>query len=70
MHKLTHIVPLTTTPEQAQISNFQVKLEFTSTVIDRLLLVDRQAAWKIVPGEGTDTDTDLTGTSITDVTLL
>jgi hypothetical protein len=70
MRKLTHIVTLTTNPEQAQISNFQVKLEFTTSVIDRLLLADRQAAWKIVPGEGTDTDIDTTGTSITDVTLL
>lgn len=70
MRKLTHIVPLTTKPEQAQISNFQVKLEFTSSVIDRLLLADRQAAWKIVPGEGTDTDLDVTGGIIDDIPLL
>ncbi|HNZ49032.1 MAG TPA: hypothetical protein PLZ53_04335 [Candidatus Hydrogenedentes bacterium] len=66
MRKLTHIKVLTETPEQAQISNFQVKLEFTSSVIDRLLLADRQVAWKIIPGQGTDTDTDITGTDIPD----
>ncbi|HDP35601.1 MAG TPA: hypothetical protein ENN29_10880 [Candidatus Hydrogenedentes bacterium] len=56
MRTFKHLCPVTKTPEQAQISNFQVKLEFTTAVIDRLLLVDRQSPWKIVPGGSTDID--------------
>lgn len=55
MHTSKHVRPISQSPEHAQISNFQIKLEFTSAAIDRLLLADRQSAWKIVPGEGTDT---------------
>ncbi len=63
MRIFKHVVTITQGPEQAQISNFQIKLEFTTAVIDRLLLADRQSAWKIVPGAGTDTTgTDTTGT--------
>ena len=63
MNTFKHLAPVTQRPEHAQISNFQIKLEFTTAVVDRLLLADRQSAWKIVPGSGTDTDTD-TGTDI------
>ncbi len=65
MQPLKHVRLISQTPEHAQISNFQIKLEFTSSVIDRLLLTPRQQPWKIVPGEGTDTtddiDTDIPG---------
>ena len=56
MRTFKHVRPTTQRPEQAQISNFQIKLEFTTAVIDRLLLVDRQRHWKIVPGDGTTVD--------------
>ncbi len=55
MHGFKHIHPISEAPEQAQ-SNFQIKLEFTTAVFDRLLLVPRQQPWKIVPGDGTDVD--------------
>ena len=63
MRTFKHLRPATQTPEQAQISNFQVKLDFTTDVIDRLLLVDRQRHWKIVPGGGTGID-DITDIDI------
>lgn len=60
MRTLKHVRLVTQTPEQAQISNFQVKLDFTTAVIDRLLLMDRQSPWKLVPGGGiTDTVDDI-----------
>ncbi len=58
MQTSRHLRLISQKPEQAQISNFQVKLEFITAAVDRLLLVPRQQPWKIVPGEGTDTDTD------------
>ncbi len=57
MYIFKHLSPVSQRPEHAQISNFQIKLEFTTSVIDRLLLADRQSAWKIVPGTGIGTDT-------------
>ena len=68
MHIFKHLSLVTQRPEHAQISNFQIKLEFTTAVIDRLLLADRQSAWQIVPGTGTDTGTGTgtdTGTTVT-----
>ncbi|HOC68947.1 MAG TPA: hypothetical protein PLL36_03600 [Candidatus Hydrogenedentes bacterium] len=69
MRLFKHLSPVTQRPGHAQISNFQIKLEFTTAVIDRLLLADRQSAWKIVPGAGTDTtDTGTdTGTDVTGI---
>lgn len=70
MRLFKHLLPVTQRPGHAQISNFQVKLDFTTAVIDRLLLADRQSAWKIVPGAGTDTDTGTdtgTGTDVTGI---
>ncbi len=61
MRTFKHVNLLTKTPEQAQISNFQVKLEFTTAFIDRLLLADRQRHWKVVPGTGVDIDDGLDG---------
>jgi hypothetical protein len=58
MRTFKHVRLVTKTPEQAQISNFQVKLEFTTAVVDRLLLADRQSPWKIVPGGTIIDDTD------------
>lgn len=54
MKHLKHITGLTKNPESAQISNFQIFLEWVTAVIDRLLLAERQSAWKIVPGPGID----------------
>jgi hypothetical protein len=65
MYIFKHLSPVTQRPEHAQISNFQIKLEFTTSVIDRLLLADRQSAWKLIPGAGTDTNTTDTTTDIT-----
>ena len=68
MRQRKHLRLLSRTPEIAQ-SNFQVKLESTTQIIDRLLLADRQAPWKAVGGEGDDdTDDDTTdGTTDTEV---
>jgi len=68
MRLLKHLSLVTQRPEHAQISNFQIKLEFTTAVIDRLLLADRQSAWKIIPGAGTGTGTDTGTDTITDIT--
>ncbi len=59
MRTLKHVRPVTRKPEQAQVSNFQIKLDFTTSVIDRLLLVDRQRHWKAVPGPGNGIDNDI-----------
>ena len=52
--KRAHIRCMSKTPSVAQ-SNFQVKLESTTEIIDRLLLVDRQIPWKAVGSGGTGT---------------
>jgi len=67
MRTFKHVRLVTQTPEQAQISNFQVKLDFTTSVIDRLLLVNRQSPWKIVPGGGITDDLDDIDTGGVDV---
>jgi len=73
MKKNRHISPLTKTPFLAQISNFQIKLQATTDIIDRLLLVPRQAPWKATgPTEettGTNTNVDI-GTTIGGITGL
>lgn len=46
MEKKRHIKNLTHRPSRAQISNFQIKLQATTDIIDRLLLAHRQAPWK------------------------
>ncbi len=51
-----HLKLITQTPEYAQLSNFQIKLETTTDMIDRLLLVPRQAPWKAIGIEGDDDD--------------
>ena len=58
MYTLKHVRPVTKMPEQAQISNFQVKLDFVTSVVDRLLMANRQGPWKIVPGGGITDDLD------------
>jgi len=60
MENFKHLRAISQTPAVAQ-SNLQVKLEGTTLIIDRLLLVDRQAPWKVTgptDGDGTDTGTD------------
>jgi len=64
-----HLRSVTQSPELAQISNFQAKLESTTAIIDRLLLAGRQSPWKATgpsgDGTGTDTGTDTgTGTEL------
>jgi hypothetical protein len=56
MKPFQHIHGLTKTPPVAQ-SNFVIKLDTTTAMIDRLLLVPRQIPWKAI-GTGSDTDTD------------
>lgn len=58
-----HIVTISRAPERAAISNFQAKLEATTSIIDRLLLAGRQAPWKATgpSGGGTGSSTG-TGT--------
>jgi hypothetical protein len=56
MHREKHLLLITRAPEKAQ-SNLQIKLEGTTAIIDRLLLVDRQAPWKATgPSDGDGTD--------------
>jgi len=57
--KQVHFRHITRTPERAQLSNFQAKLESTTAIIDRLLLGGRQAPWKASgpTGDGGGTDT-------------
>ncbi len=54
-----HLNLISRSPRCAQISNFQIKLESTTEIIDRLLLVPRQQPWKATgpSGNGTDTTT-------------
>lgn len=63
MEKKRHIKNLTHRPSRAQISNFQIKLQATTDIIDRLLLAHRQAPWKATgPSEEiTETETGTTG---------
>jgi hypothetical protein len=66
MRNFKHLAPVAQRPEHAQISNFQILLEWTTAVIDRLLMADRQSDWKIVPGTGgTGTTATGGGTTIT-----
>lgn len=57
-----HLKVVSKTPLIAQ-SNFGIKLENTTEIIDRLLLVPRQAPWKAIGtgsgGGDIDTDTDV-----------
>jgi hypothetical protein len=50
---------------QPAVTNFTVKLEATTDIIDRLLLVPRQAPWKATGPSGTSTDTGTTDTGTT-----
>lgn len=66
MKREWHCKAVTRMRGAAQASNYIVKLEATTQIIDRLLLVPRQAPWKSTgpTGEGTtDTGTD-TGTDV------
>lgn len=65
-----HLLNISRTPDSAQISNFQAKLESTTAIIDRLLLAGRQQPWKATgpSGDGTGTDTTGTDTTGTDTT--
>jgi hypothetical protein len=71
MKREHHVRLVSKRPSAAQISNFQIKLESTTDIIDRLLLAPRQAPWKATgpSGNGTDTGTDTT-TDITTTTEL
>jgi len=62
MNKKRHIKKLTTIPSKAQVSNFQIKLQATSDIIDRLLLIPRQAPWKATGPTGETTETTETTT--------
>ena len=62
-----HLKLITQAPEYAQLSNFQIKMETTTDMIDRLLLVPRQAPWKAIGVEGDDNDSGTdTNTNTTD----
>jgi len=70
MRKQMHIRPITQTPGVAQ-TNFTVKLEGITEIIDRLLLAGRQAPWKTpFPVGGADGDTDTSTDTFTDTTDL
>ena len=59
---MNHLKTVSRTPEKAQISNFQIKMESTTEIIDRLLLANRQAPWKATGPSGDIDDTTDTGT--------
>lgn len=59
MKSVKHCVPVSRlrTGPGAAATNFTVKLEATTQIIDRLLLVPRQAQWKVTGiGDGVVTD--------------
>ena len=62
-----HCLPVSRIRLALPASNYVVKLESTTQIIDRLLLVPRQAPWKATGPEGTadDTTTTDTGTGTT-----
>lgn len=61
-----HITLLTRTPSVAQ-TTLQIKLEGTTEMIDRLLLIDRQRPWKATGPTGDTDDTTDTGDVDTDL---
>ena len=66
MKRIRHIATVSRVPATAQISNYQIKLESTTAIIDRLLLVPRQQPWKATGPSGTTSGTGTntgTGTS-------
>ena len=64
MKRISHLAAVSRMPATAQISNYQIKLESTSAIIDRLLLVPRQQPWKATGPSGTTSGTSTsTGTS-------
>ena len=70
MKRFRHIAAVSRVPAAAQISNYQIKLESTTAIIDRLLLVPRQQPWKSTGPSGTTSDTNSgpsssTGTGLT-----
>ncbi len=74
MKAIRHLTAVSRVPATAQISNYQIKLESTTAIIDRLLLVPRQQPWKSTGPSGstsstgsntsTSTGTGLTGLGI------
>lgn len=64
-----HLYLVSKAPIVAQTSSLQIKLESTTDMIDRLLLVPRQQPWKATgpSGDGTDTDTDTTTNTNTEL---
>lgn len=60
-----HIRDISKVPAPAQISNLQIKLESTTTMIDNLLLVYRQQPWKASGPSGNDSNTSDTNTTST-----
>ena len=60
-----HVTAITQLPVHAQVSNLQIKLESTTDMIDRALLVYRQQPWKATgPSGGGTTSTTTTTTGI------
>lgn len=63
-----HLKPMTMERAVRPATNYVVKLESTTQIIDRLLLIPRQMAWKSTGPSGggtTDTTTTDTGTTTT-----
>ena len=60
-----HLLALTRSPKAAE-SNFQIKLEGTTMIIDRIMLGARQAPWKAGDFEGESGGTSTTDTTGTD----
>jgi len=60
MNRSRHMTAISRVPATAQVSNYQIKLESTSEIIDRLLLVPRQQPWKSTGPSGS---TSTTGTN-------
>ncbi len=74
MKRLRHMTAVSRVPATAQISNYQIKLESTTAIIDRLLLVPRQQPWKATGPSGTTSSTSTstsssTGTGLTGLGL-
>ena len=70
MKRFRHMTAVSRVPATAQISNYQIKLESTTAIIDRLLLAQRQQPWKSTGPSGTTSSTGTnastsTGTGLT-----
>ena len=62
---MKHLRPISKTCPAVAASSLEIKLTSKIEIIDRLLLAQRQAAWKVPYPTGGGITTDTTGTTTT-----